>query len=364
VNILQYPVTLFVAFFSWIPAHVVLAASRTQDTVIVDAAPMTGVGSRSAQGNGQSAMIDLPPFPSGTQAMLNTPSEANADNKAEKNGEKNGEKKQGTASETTAWDGPDANVQDSAFQELLKQQFPMSPDQMKMFRETLNVYERSLQKQVRNPTPVVSTRTVSLEPGAVPPVVRISSGYVSSLLFLDETGSAWPIQAYDIGNPKAFNIQWDKKSNLLMIQGLVPYANTNMVILLNGLATPVILNLQSDQDKVDYRLDLRVPGAGPNAASPMIPNAIPVGGDVALMNLLDGVPPVQAIPLAVTGGAAQAWLMGDQDLLLRTRLTVLSPAYQNSMRSADGTKVYRMKKTPVILAVEGGNTVQLGIGGY
>jgi intracellular multiplication protein IcmK len=183
------------------------------------------------------------------------------------------------------------------------------------------------------------------------------------VIFVDETGAPWPIKAYDIGNSRAFNIQWDKESHLMMIQGLVPYSNTNLVVLLHNLETPVILNLINDQNKVDYRLDLRIPGLGPNAKAPIIKSSIP-SSDNVLMSLIDGIPPTSAKPLNVKGGAAQVWLLGDKELLIRTRLTILSPSYSASMRSSDGLKVYRMEKTPVIMAAKDGNTFQLNIEGY
>ena len=304
------------------------------------------------------SMIDLPPIPN-VEAGSNT-FKSFLENKERID---TIESKQKELAQLTPWQGKFGDPRDPNFQSLLKQQFPMSPEQIKLFRETLNIYEQALQEQARNPTPSMSTRSVDLDPGSAPPPVRISTGYVSSLIFMDETGAPWPIKAYDIGNPSAFSVQWDKESNLMMLQGLVPYANTNIVVLLHNLETPVILNLINDQHKVDYRLDLRIPGLGPKATTPMIRSNIP-STDNILMGLLDGIPPERAKPIEVSGGAATAWLLDDSELLIRTRLTVLSPSYTSSMRSADGMKVYRMPKTPVIMASKDGNTYQLAIQGY
>jgi intracellular multiplication protein IcmK len=273
------------------------------------------------------------------------------------------EQKQQALKDLIPWRGKVGDPKDPNFQALLKQQFPMSPEQIKVFRDTLNIYEQALQAQSRNPTPSMSTRSVDLDPGSAPPPVRISTGYVSTLIFLDETGAPWPIKAYDIGNASAFNVYWDKESNFMMLQGLVPYANTNIVVLLHNLETPVILNLINDQQKVDYRLDLRIPGLGPKATTPMIRSNIP-STDNILISLIDGIPPERARPLQVNGGAASVWIIDDSELLIRTRLTILSPSYTSSMRSADGMKVYRMPKTPVIMASKDGNTYQLAIDGY
>lgn len=322
-------------------------------------------------------MIKLPPLP---EAKQNTPnnqgiqdtknSDINNFDKLFKQVEEvrkieeQEENKQKDLLSLLPWQGKFGDPKDPNFQKLLKQQFPMSPEQIKLFRETLNIYEEAMQDQVRNPTPIMSTRSIKLDPGSSPPPVRISTGYVSSILFVDETGAPWPIKAYDIGNSQSFNVQWDKESNMMMIQGLIPYSNTNIVVLLHKLETPVILNLINDQKKVDYRLDLRIPGLGPKATVPMISQSNFPANDDILMSLIDGLPPTNAKPLNVRGGAAQAWLLNDKELLIRTRLTILSPSYSSSMRSPDGMKVYRMAKTPLIMAARDGNTYQLSLNGY
>tara|TARA_R110000868_G_scaffold32183_10_gene117365 strand:- start:8168 stop:9187 length:1020 start_codon:yes stop_codon:yes gene_type:complete len=256
------------------------------------------------------------------------------------------------------------SVNNDVFKELLEQNFPMSPEQMKIYKEALDRYEQAMQYNPKNPNPVISTKNVSIDPGSSPVAIRIATGYVSTILFIDETGANWPIAAYDIGNTKDFNVQWDKKSNLLLIQGMKPYSNTNLVILLKDLDTPVIFNLVNDQKAVDYRLDLRIPRLGPNAKMPIMQMGLPDGVDDELMSLLDGVPPRKNTQLIVHGGEAQAWLNSNGNLLLRTRLTLLSPSYDNSLSSADGMHVYKLNKTPLILAARDGEPVQLSIQGY
>lgn len=254
-------------------------------------------------------------------------------------------------------------ISDPAFQNMLKKQFPLSPEQIKAFRQALDIQQRALRVEIKNPDPVMSTRVVNLEPGSSPPAVRISSGYVSSILFTDETGAAWPIKAYDIGNPKAFNIYWNKSSNMLLIQGQTPYARTNLIVILEGLKTPIILSVINDQQKVDYRLDLIVPGKGPKAKTQIINSSIPAQPNLVLSNLLYGIAPKKSKKLTVVGGYAQAWLEKEGSLLLRTKLDILSPGWLATMNSVDGTKVYRMNVTPLILATENGRTIQLHIEG-
>lgn len=256
------------------------------------------------------------------------------------------------------------NVQDPAFIEMLRKRFPLSPEQIKALRHVLDNQFRAVQTPVEVPRPLVSSKWVNLSPGSIPPVIRLASGYVSSIVFVDETGEPWPISAYDIGNPTAFNIQWDK-NNILMIQSLSAYANGNMVVQLLNLKTPIVITITSDQKKVDYRLDMRVPGRGPNAKASLIGSKIITRPSELLANLLEGVAPKGSRPLHVEGGNAQAWICecAEGYMYLRTKLVVLSPSWHAYMRSADGMQAYRMDKTPLILASDKGKTVQLRIKG-
>src|SRR5436189_4866238 len=107
----------------------------------------------------------------------------------------------------------------AAFGSMAQTMLPMSPEQIKRLRELFNQTQAAAATTPGTPPrPTISSQYVKLEPGATPTVIRLAEGYVTTLAFLDSTGQPWPVDNYDIGNPQAFNIQWDKKSNLLMIQ--------------------------------------------------------------------------------------------------------------------------------------------------
>lgn len=253
---------------------------------------------------------------------------------------------------------------DPAFQNMTKKMYPMSPSQIRALRDLDLKTQRAIAgaDPVDTPTPTLSSQSVSLSPGSTPPVIRLSTGYVSSVVFVDETGAPWPVGAYSIGDPESFNIQWDTKSNLLLIQGQKPYSTGNMAVRLQDMPTPVMLTLVTDQQNVDYRIDFRVQGRGPQAHASIIGGSTPQNADTILMNLLEGVPPHGSQPLHVVGGPAQGWLQGNT-LYLRTSLTILSPAWIKTMTSADGTKVYQFSATPMILASQGGQPLTLRIEG-
>lgn len=253
-------------------------------------------------------------------------------------------------------------VSQEAFAKTARQMMPLTPDQIKTLRYLFDQSQKATAADPSDkpPKPTSSSVLVSLSPGSAPPVVRLRAGYVTSLVFLDATGSPWPIQAFDLGNPKSFNIRWDQKSNTLMVQAMESYTAGNLAVTLKDSNTPVMITLMPGQQEVDYRVDLRLPGLGPNAEPSL--SGLPDTGNSQLLNFLDGVPPQGSKELVVEGGSCQAWMAGEH-LFLRTQLTVLSPSWLATMRSPDGTNVYEMVKAPIVLASARGRVLQLTIKG-
>ncbi len=254
-------------------------------------------------------------------------------------------------------------VNELAFDEVKKQMFPLTPEQTVKLKKWYHEDEYAQATSPETPPkPTATSQFVNLSPGSTPPVIRLSQGFVSSLVFLDSTGAPWPIAAYDLGDPNAFNIQWDKVSNTLMIQASKLYTYGNLAVRLRGLNTPVMLTLIPGQKAVDYRVDLRVQGYGPNAKQMPMAASLPPSASDVLLHVLDGVPPTGSTRLTVSGGDAQAWLLNNR-MFVRTSLTILSPGWIGSMTSADGTHAYEMHKSPVLLVSWHGKVMQLKVEG-
>lgn len=252
-------------------------------------------------------------------------------------------------------------VSQAAFAEMVRSMMPLTPEQIRTLRALFDQSQKAAASYPGvPPRPTSSAIIVDVSPGATPPIVRLRKGFVTSLVFLDASGQPWPVKAYDLGDPKGFNIQWDQKSNTLLVQALYTYRSGNLAVLLKGYNTPIMVTLMPGQRAVDYRVDLRVPSMGPNAKPIM--NGLPNTGTPQLLTFLNGVPPKGAKMLRVTGGQSQAWEYNGR-LYLRTRLTVLSPGWIASMSSPDGTHAFELEKTPVVLVSRRGKITQLNIEG-
>lgn len=258
-------------------------------------------------------------------------------------------------------ENPDAAT---AFNVLLQQNIPLSPEQIVKLRQQIDSSQRAAAFHPSiPPKPVSSTLMVNLAPGSTPPAIRLAQGYVSSLVFVDSTGEPWPIASFDIGNPKNVNLQWDGKSNVILIQAISPYSDGNMVVRLIGMPTPITLELVSGQRVVDYRVDIHVSGIGPNSKDVPQGAGLPESANQLLLGVLDGVAPPGSRVLSVRGADAQAWVLG-ASIFFRTRLTVLSPGWISKMSSPDGMLAYELPKTSSVLVSRYGEPVELKIEGF
>lgn len=256
-----------------------------------------------------------------------------------------------------------ADPRDEAFAGMASTVLPLTPNQIRTLHRLYDANQRAAAEFPGiPPRPTSSSLQVSLAPGSTPPIVRLASGFVTALVFLDRTSAPWPIQDIDLGDPNAFNIQWDKKSNTLLVQALTQYKSANLAVRLQGLNTPVMVTLMPGQNAVDYRVDLHVPGLGPYAVA--VSNGLPAPASPLLLNLLSGIPPMGSRSLDIDPpGYAEGWLYQGR-LYLRTRATVLSPAWISIMSSSDGTHAYKMPLAPLIIVSQNGKQINLSIEGY
>jgi len=259
---------------------------------------------------------------------------------------------------------PPSEESTAAFNDMMSQNMPLTPQQVVKLRQLIDTSQRAAAITPNiPPKPVSSTLMVNLAPGEVPPAIRLAQGYVSSLVFVDSTGSPWPIASYDIGDPKTITPQWDMKGNVLLIQATAAYGASDLVVRLVGLNTPITLELIFGQRVVDYRTDIHVSGLGPNSKDLPIGTALPNSANQLLLNVLDGVAPPGSKLLTVSGGDCTAWLLDDK-MYLRTRLTVLSPGWIGRMVSPDGMNAYEIQKSATVLVSQYGQPIELKIEGF
>ena len=257
---------------------------------------------------------------------------------------------------------PPNEVVERAVREMEDMQ--LTPDQYERLK---NIFiERSQQRAspyVTPPKPVTRTLMVNLDPGVSPPVLRLTRGQQTSIVFSDVSGQPWLIEKVSLnrqmfsdgrtaqavvasgqGTGQGQVAQGEAPTNVLTIEALQPAAYGNVTVTLRGQSTPVIFILTAAQQEADMRVDAKVPGTNPDATHEVTLNSAP-NIDRALPYFLDGVPPQTAKRLRVTGLDAEAWVY-EQSLYVKARANAQYPAYMAAARSTSGISVYRYHGVP------------------
>lgn len=258
------------------------------------------------------------------------------------------------------------SVNQEAYRAVVEEATPLTPEQIRTLRRMVDDAERAAAAPPRFiPKPVSTTVTALLTPGATPPVIRTAANFVTTALFIDPAGN--PLNVLDVtpGGAAGFTITPNpvpRNTNKIEISPKSPYATGNVSVWLEGINTPVSLTLVSGQRELDYRVDVRVKGrflAGSASAAAASPDSM----NPVLMTFLDGVAPDGARALTSSNAEVQVWAYRNR-FYVRAAMTLLSPAYINTQRSADGTVVYEIPPTPVLVTLAGGVTGEVTLTGY
>jgi intracellular multiplication protein IcmK len=246
-------------------------------------------------------------------------------------------------------------ISDNAFDEAMQDLIPTTPAQIRRFRGVQDETQRALLEPIRpQPKRVFRSEQITLDAGKAPPVLRVVTGRASALTFRDSTGAPWPVEVVYPGSATAFSVEpFGTDSSMLGISPLQNVINSNMIVRLRGLPTPVVVEIETTENEIDGRLDLHVLNRGPNARASIVEGVRGLEpGSAAIIAFLDGVPPNGSQRVDVSGFTPRdtaAWLYGGS-LYIRTSAQVLSPAAISTVRSADDrVAVYEMPEVPIVL---------------
>lgn len=241
-------------------------------------------------------------------------------------------------------------VNEAIFNSVVKNAFPLSPDQIHSFKNIAAKEAEANARPAGEAPPIGSSNIipVTLKPGELMPIIRVGQGMITSLVIMDANGSVWPITSYVLGDPKSFNVNWDKSSGVLMIQGQTLYAQSNLGVMLKGMAVPVMLNLIVGQKEWDYLDYIKVSQTTLSDQGKVQPVVNPAPG--FLNDLLMGIPPQGSKTLVSSSSDIQAWSYNNAYLIL-TRGTLLSPAFSAKASSAgpDPYNAYIFQPSAVVL---------------
>lgn len=250
------------------------------------------------------------------------------------------------------------------FVQAVNAQAPLSPDQIRLLRKSLDEVKKASSARVGlAPRAVSSAVALTLAPGASPHVLRLAPDFVTTVVFMDASGAPWNISEIAVGNISAFTLSEAKKTNTLTISPKEDYSSGNISVKLEGASAPISMSIVTGQKDVDYILHVNIQARGPSANVASIDPGFTDSVPKELVSMLDGVTPSGAKILSVVGGDAKAWKIGDR-IVLRSRMNLLSPGAIKVARSTDGTAVYEIKEAPAVLMMNSGRVVELSISGF
>lgn len=253
------------------------------------------------------------------------------------------------------------NFRRNSFEKAAGGLLPLTPDEVRDFMRRVEATQKAAIPPSEGP-PKGGTKvvTVELDPGAVPPQIDLAADHVTTVDVVDATGAPWPI--LDVGIGGNFEVTPTQAgSHVLRVVPLVRSGGGDLSLLLKNLPTPVIFRLVAGGPSYQMRYDVQIPKMGPNARTPLIKlkGKELAAGDETLTLVLQNAPPKSAERLTISGVdmRTMAWRLGNR-VFVRTPLTLLSPAWNASVSSSDGTTVYDIGEAPVLLLSDNGALIR------
>ena len=275
-----------------------------------------------------------------------------------------------------------------AEQRAIRDAIPLTPD---MILQLEHRYGAAVQAQEQgtqqSAAPVSRLVNATFAPGEATNIIQTVRGYPTAISFFDATGQPWPIgwntnsNASNVnggtncnsssqgnsggGSPSVNAVGFYvcvpvKGSNVIEITPMSLVPRGGLVVELDNAPKPLSFLLIAGRDRYDADMSVHVSSRGPNAKVQIDtrPGA-PVTGAPYLTSMLQGVAPADAKPLSVQGlspDEVRAWQLGTETYI-RTRYTLMSPAWDASESGEGGTTIYAIPSTPYVLMSADDRTV-------
>ena len=243
-----------------------------------------------------------------------------------------------------------------AFHQALETVFPMTPEMVRTYQDALRDNQEATFGRTY-PQSIDDAAMAVLQPGEKPIELNVSPGIASVVGFHDAAGNPWPIQQYVLGDGQSFEVaKLGERSSALVVSPVAHVGWTNLVIVLDGEETPIVLKVVINIEKAHFRRHVQVMKIGPNSdhIARSEHDKLPSAGDRQMLAALSGSDLGEgAVSVAVPGIDAEAWVLNDQ-LYVRSRYPLLSPPWTDSLRGPNGVQAYRMAmRSSLLFSIDG-----------
>jgi hypothetical protein len=130
------------------------------------------------------------------------------------------------------------------FETLLNGLLPMTPKEIQALRSRVDHRDQAL----NNPAPkILASRTITFQPvpGVNAPMVTLTPGLVTALVFTTPHGQPWPIVSSALGDGTVLKAESLKDADhQLLVSPLASHGRSNLLVGLKGLDLPVMIRLE------------------------------------------------------------------------------------------------------------------------
>lgn len=258
-------------------------------------------------------------------------------------------------------------------EKLNRSKFPVNMDETVEYKKQKLEEKRIINSPIVEPE--ISFRKVFIDTSKkqTNEVIYMSPNYVTTLQFLDKNGGLWPIKNYTLALGKNIIDKDLNSSSLVLAPKDIEFGRGNLVVMLKGSNTPLIMTVEISPDKIDYKVEFSVNDYGPNSQPVIYSNnskqdmsfmASFVKEDI--FSMLDGITPSSNYVKRKTSlpEDVEVWVR-DKVMYVRTKDVLISPnlipAEYSKIKSPDDTYLYTIPYLNVIVLSRYGKINQVKI---
>jgi len=243
--------------------------------------------------------------------------------------------------------------------------FKMTPADVLRLRGAAANHEQAQYREIINPDITAKLVEITLDPEEKIQSIYLLQRAPTSLTFVDVSGTPWPVVTIKGYDGELFGVEAveNEFNNAIVLHGVLPAGVSFVSVFLKGLASPVTARVVVGVNQYNSNKTFKIMRIGPetelnletiNAAS-----QIGLPSDVDLNNVMYAVTPTGARKIKVNQPDVQVWEK-DGDILVRTNLTVFSPAHLRLKTGPNGYNAYRLPNTTRIYAsTDAGNVINI-----
>lgn len=247
------------------------------------------------------------------------------------------------------------------FDELLDKEIPLRSQEIMELRLAKQNEQIALNTRLQPITNHIRTTDINVE-SPIPVSIFVSRGLASSLVFFDSTGEPWPVEGDVIGDSSAYESNIMNSRNVVTFNILKEFTETNALITLEGMSTPLVFKLVSNGKDNDDRLSARMQTPGPNAKVTLYMDQQFENKDPYMVELMNNSFTEQGEEYRLKGISGKVFINGNK-MYVKTFETLVSPAWMGEMKSSTGYNLYELKPTSKLLFNVDGRIVQAKVEG-